>query len=162
MKRFRFRLEPLLRIRRQRDRQAESRQWQARQLYEAAQAEVDFLYAQLVESAQAVEARLGQTVEPESWVAHYQHMTQVRRAADAAETSAQRARAVLEEANRLRRRTAMELESLELLRRQQWQEHRKHTARTEQSRLDDIYQRRDLAAAHSVHDSIEADGRPLP
>lgn len=143
MKRFQFRLDKVLRLKQQKDRQAELRQISARQAWETAQQEVDSLYERLVRSASAVEARIGQTIETNSWIAQYQHLTQVRLAADVAEANAKRAMKALEEANRIRRITAVELESLQILRKQQWQEYRKEGALAEQLRLDDVYLHRD-------------------
>jgi flagellar FliJ protein len=143
MKRFQFRLEKVLRLKRQKDRLAESRQLQARRIWEAARNEVDFLLDRLVQSAAAVEAQVGRPIEPDFWIAQYQHMTQVRLAVDAAEARATKAMTALEEANRLRRVTAAELESLQLLRQQQWQQHRQESATVEQQRLDDVYLHRD-------------------
>jgi flagellar protein FliJ len=143
MKRFEFRLERLLRLKRQKDRQAESRQLQARRVWEAAQSEVESLLERLMQTAEAVENRIGRTIEADCWTAQFQHMTQVRLAVDAAEVKAKRALEGLEEANRLRRITATEVEALEHLRQEQWREHRQETALAEQHRIDDVYLHRD-------------------
>jgi flagellar FliJ protein len=142
MKRFRFRLESVLRLKRQFDRQAEVRQQQARGNWEAAQREVEELVERLVQGAAAVEARIGTVNETDCWIARYQHMTQVRAALDLAESHAQRAKNLLDEANRLRRKTAADLEALLQLRREQWRQHRHESALAEQNALDDVYLQR--------------------
>lgn len=160
MKRFRFRLESLLGLRRQKDRLAEARQLCARQAWEAAQSEVDTLLAQLVESATAIEARLGRTIGTDHWLAQYQHMTLLRLAVDRAEARAKRALTDLEEANRRRRTTATELEALERLRGEQWQEHRRDAARSEQKWLDDAYLHRREAGLATNHQLAEGSSEP--
>lgn len=145
MKRFQFRLESVLRLRRQFDRQAEVQQQRALRTWETAQLEVDQLLERLVQGAAAVEARIGKAIETDCWIARYQDLTQVRLAAEAAEVKASRAQALLEEANRKRRRTAAELESLMILRREKWREHRQEAAKAAQHQLDDAYLQRDVA-----------------
>ncbi len=157
MKRFQFPLEGLLRLRRQKDRQAEARQQTARLACEAAQREVDTLMEHLVASASAVEARIGQSLATERWVAQYQHISQVRIAVDQAELKACRARNILEEANRQRRLTALELQALEKLRVLKWQEHRRESARLEQHRLDDAF----LYRNDNIEQSVSADTRQI-
>jgi flagellar export protein FliJ len=162
MKRFVFRLESLLRLKRQKDRQAESRQLHARRVWEGAQLEVDSLLERLMQCASAVEARIGQAIETDRWIAQYEHMTQVRLAVDSAEAKAKRAMTALEEANRLRRITAAELEALKLLRQEQWQEHRKESAQAEQQRLDDAYLQRDGLSRQPMPSNRESIGDPNP
>lgn len=152
MKRFQFRLESLLGLRRQKDRLAEARQLRARQAWEAARTEVETLLGQLVESAAVIEARLGQTIGTDLWLAQYQHMTMLRLAVDRAEARAKRASAEFEEANRRRRITATELEALQLLREEQWQEHRHEAAQSEQKWLDDAYLHRREAGLATNHE----------
>lgn len=142
MKRFHFRLQRLLRLNQQKERQAELRQLQARGVWEAAGRDVDSLLDGLVRSAAAVESRIGRPIETDCWTAQYQHMTQLRLALDAAETSAQRAKTALDEANGFRRIAAAEVEALRFLREQQWQQHREESARAEQERLDEMWLRR--------------------
>lgn len=159
MKRFQFRLEKLLRLKRQKDRQAELRQLSMRRVWEAARQEVDSLHERLVRSASAVEARIGQTIETNCWIAHYQHITQVRLAVDVAEANAKWAMTALEEANRIRRITAVELESLQLLRQQQWRQYRKESALAEQQRIDDVYLHRDNLSQRSTTTNQETGRR---
>ena len=160
MKRFRFRLESLLSLRRQKDRLAEARQLCARQAWEAARSEADTLLAQLVESAAVIEGRLGRTIGTDRWVAQYQHITVLRQAVDRAEARARLAQTDFEEANRRRRITATELEALQLLREEQWQEHRHEAVQSEQKRLDDAYLHRREAGLATNHETTYGSSEP--
>lgn len=161
MKRFQFRLERLLRLRQQKDRQAEARQQTARQAWESAQAQADALLARLVESASAVEARIGHAIETDRWVARFQHMTQVRAALDTAQQNARRAMTTLEAANDLRKVTAAEVDSLQQLREQQWHQHRRETTQAEQRLLDDLYLHREHSSQLTAAGHPAANGDAL-
>lgn len=139
MKRFHFRLERLLRLKQQKERLAELRQLNARGVCEAAGREVDSLLDRLVQSAAALESRIGRPIATDCWIAQYEHMAQLRLAIDVAETNAKRAETALDEANRLRQAAAADVEALRFLRKQQWQQHRAESARAEQQRLDELW-----------------------
>lgn len=158
MKRFHFRLERLLKLKRQRERQAELRQRQARGLLDAARTEMKVLEESLSENAEAIESRLGQPVLPDFWMAHYQHMARLEQALNSAEAKTHKADANLEEANRVRAKIATEAESLEHMRTRQWREHRETAARTEQQRLDE-WGLRSWSLARSEPDSTSDGGK---
>lgn len=159
MKRFEFRLDRLLRLKQQTERLAELRQLDARGVWEAAQREVDSLVGRLARSAAEIESRLGQPIEADCWIAQYEHMAQIRLAIDAAETNQQRAKTALDEANRLRRIAAAEVEAIRFLRTQQWQQHRAESARAEQQRLDEMWLSRRVLAQSFVTNGQETERR---
>lgn len=134
MKRFEFSLERVLQVKKQRERLAEMLQQQARLAFDAAQAEVDALHAQL--------ARLAQPDGPLSWMARQQQAALVSQAVERAEGRAAQARARLEEAGRARARIATEVEALAHLRQQQWQAFRREQQNAQQAQLDEFGLRR--------------------
>ena len=146
MKRFHFRLERVLKLKQQRERLAELRQQQARQVVEAAKAEVARLTEQLRQTAGALGGKLGGAVPASAWVAHYEHSAQLGQALQSAEARVERALRGLHEASAQRTQIAREVESLLYLRRQQWDEHWKDVARAEQVQLDEQGMRRWMAA----------------
>ena len=149
MKRFHFRLQRLLKLKRQLERQAELRQSQARASLDAVETEVTGLLDRLTESSRAIESRIGQPVPPDCWVARYQYSAQIGRALDSAETAARFAACKLDEANAARTRVAREAEALSHLRQRQWQAHERQATRTEQQYLDGLSLRR-WSAAHGA------------
>jgi flagellar FliJ protein len=139
MKRFRFRLERLLRLKRQKERLAEMRQLHARGVCEAAEHDVARSLDQLVRGAAIAQSPVGQPIETDLWIAQYHYMTQLRQAVDAAETTAELARATLGEANRARQAAAADAELLVRLRKRKWEQYRAETARAEQQWLDELW-----------------------
>ena len=139
MKRFRFRLDRLLRIKQQKERLAELKQLQARGVFDAADREAKELIDRLSSSAATIESRVGQPVEAIVWHAQYQHMTQLRQGVDNAEAKAERAKAALDEANRHRKAAAAEVDALQFVRRGEFEKHRDETVRANQARIDEMY-----------------------
>src|SRR2546422_8526661 len=117
MKRFHFRLERVLKLKQQRERQAELRQQQARLMLENAKANVAVLTDRLIQNAAALEAQIGNLVQPDSWIAGYQYLAQIGQALELAEVKARRAGEGVREADALRARIAIEVEALLYLRR---------------------------------------------
>ena len=146
MKRFLFRLERVLKLKQQRERLAELRQQQARQLVEAARAEVSRLTEQLQQTAGALRGKGAGPVPAGTWIAHYVHSAQLGQALESAEVHVQRALQRLQEAAAQRTKIAQEVEALQHLRGQQWQEHSQDMMRAEQVRLDELGMRRWTAA----------------
>lgn len=142
MKRFLFRLERVLKLKQQRERLAELRQQQARQLVEAARAEVSRLTEQLRQTAGALHGKAAGPVAADTWIAHYVHSARLGQALESAEVHVQRALQRLQEAAAQRTKIAQEVEALQHLRDQQWEEHRQDMLRSEQIRLDELGMRR--------------------
>jgi flagellar export protein FliJ len=138
MKRFRFRLERVLKLKLQKERQAELRQRQARVVLQAAQSEVAAIEDRLAQNAAALESQIGQSVEPDLWLARYQHLTAIGQALESAEAKAQPAARDLEQADAARARIATETEALAQLRERCWEEHRANARRAEQQYLDEL------------------------
>ena len=137
MKRFRFRLAGVLRLKQQKERQAELRARQAQMVLESAELEAAALERRLVQNAAAVESYIGQSVPPDSWMARYQYVAMVGQALESAESKMRQAGRDLEQANLARARIATETEALAQLRQQDWQQHRVATQRAEQQQLDE-------------------------
>ena len=146
MKRFQFRLQRVLKLKQQRERQAELVQQKARLALEQARGEVRVLAERLAESAAAIEKDIGQTIPPDSWMARYHHAAQIGRALEAAEARARHAEERLQEAQRKRARIATEVEALRTLERQEWDKHIDESKRSQQENLDEIGLRRWQAA----------------
>lgn len=146
MKRFDFRLQRVLKLKQQRERLAELRQRQARQVLDAARAEVARLWEQLGHTAGALTGKLGGAVPASAWVAHYDHSVQLSKILETAEAREQRAEQGVQEAAALHTRIAQEVEALLCLRGQQWASHWQEVARADQVRLDELGLRRWRAA----------------
>lgn len=136
MQRFEFRLERLLKWRKHQERMAELRQQQARVLLDAAVAEVERLTAQIEETAASLDARVQAGGWTSACLACYQHTAQLAQGLAQAQKKVVLAERQLQQANAVRAGFAMQVESLEVLRRQQWLEHRRRQQRHEQERLD--------------------------
>ncbi len=138
MKRFRFRLQRVLKLKQQRERLAELRQLQARRALEAIRAEAARLRERLGQTAGALGGKLGAPIPAAAWVAYYEHSAQLGQAIEAAEARAERAARTLQEAAAQHAEIAREVESLLSLRRSQWELYLQDAARVEQTRLDEL------------------------
>ncbi|HZU37498.1 MAG TPA: hypothetical protein VFA18_16375 [Gemmataceae bacterium] len=137
MRRFQFRLERVLKWKQQRERLAELRQQQARVILDAALAQVEQLASQIQQTAADLEQRGVASQSASVWLACYQHTAQLGQALEQAEGKVRQVERQLQQANAARARIATEVESLQLLKRQQWQEHRRQRQRLEQTELDE-------------------------
>ena len=138
MRRFRFRLERVLRVKRQKEKQAELRTVQARAAVDAARKEVATLCEIMVETAAAIEASVGDQVQPDLWLARQQHAAQIGEAIGQAEQREQQAKRKLREAETARAQIAKETETLVNLRKQQCDQHRVEAARNDQNQIDAV------------------------
>ena len=136
MKRFRFRLERVLRLKRQKEKQAELRTALARATADAARTEVATLCEMMERTAAAAESGVGSHMHVDMWFVHQQHAARIGQAIEHAEHEQQQAEHRLQQAEAARARIATEVETLMHLRSQRWDEHRQDAAWTEQQRCD--------------------------
>jgi flagellar export protein FliJ len=141
MKRFTFRLQRVLRVKRQRERQAELNQGQAQSLAEAAKIQLETARQQLDHKASELAIRPGQPRSAASNIAAMQYLDQLQRLVDATESRVREAVQKLHEAIANRARVHREVETLNLLHRAKWQEHKRDAAHTMQQQLDDLSMR---------------------
>jgi flagellar export protein FliJ len=142
MKRYEFRLQRILRLKQQRERQAELGQQKATLTLEKARAEAALLAGRLAETAEAIERQIGRSVPPDSWMARYHHAAQIGRALQGAELRVRHAEQRLRDAAVKRAAISIEVEALRTLERQQWDEHVDDANRRAQDDLDEIGLRR--------------------
>jgi flagellar FliJ protein len=145
MKRFEFRLEQVLKLKKQREWLAEQKARQARMALDAAVAEAASLARQLAQVADSLIARRDQQADPVSWTTRHEQSTRLGQLLQLAEARAEQAREVHAEAEQQRARIAIEVEALLTLQRERWQEYRQEVARERQAQLDEMGLRRWLA-----------------
>jgi hypothetical protein len=146
VKRFEFRLEQALKVKRQQERLAELEQQRARVRMDAAQAQVAALHRKIEELAVALDKDIRRAGGQQLWMAHYDQSRLLGLALTAAEQRVRQAQQALHEADVRRRQIATEVEALVNLRQQQWQDYRQEAARAQQEQLDELGMRRWLAA----------------
>jgi flagellar export protein FliJ len=146
MKRFHFRLERVLSLKEQRERQAEMKQRQARARWEQARQECLRIEEELARTAANTGARLREAAALGTWRAYYEQATRLGELLTAARLRLAEAEKLLQEANRLRIQAAQEVETLRALRTNEWQSYRKEAARQQQNKLDELGLQRWLAA----------------
>lgn len=137
MKKFAFSLERVLQVKRQRERQAELRQQQARGELARLEQEICRLEERIRQSAELLQSAAARASDPLPWIARYEQSRQLAEILDAARQSERRALAKLEEANRLRKKASIEVEALLLLRRQELQAYQKEAQHEQQNWLDE-------------------------
>lgn len=137
MKRFLFSLERVLRLKRQKEKQAELRTALARATADAARTQVESLGEMMEHTAVAAESGVGSQMHVDMWFAHQQHAARIAQAIEHAEQEQQKAEHRLQQADAARAKIATEVETLVHLRSRQWDEHRHDMARTEQQRSDE-------------------------
>jgi flagellar biosynthesis chaperone FliJ len=133
-------------LKEQRQRLAELRLLQARQVLEKQRAEAAGVQERIRQTAEALGDRLGAAVPASFWIAHYHHAAQLEQLLRVAETKVDVARRAVEDAAKARTEIMKEVEALLYLRRQQWAEHREQLQAEEQVRLDEVSMRRWLTA----------------
>jgi flagellar export protein FliJ len=137
MKRFVFRLERVLGLRRQQERLAELRQAQARSNLQLAMAQWQAAQERLHHEASAIALRTPETLAAASRIATLRFLTHLQQQMQAEEARVKKAEQVLNEVNVQRLKVHREVESLEALRQEQWREHRREAGRITQNDLDD-------------------------
>ncbi len=145
MRRFHFRLERVLAVKKQREKLAEMRQQQARGQWEEARAECARIEEELLHNAVESAARLRQAAALGTWQAHYERAAQMEEWLRAARRTADEAEARLQEANRLRIQASLEVEALLSLRAREWENYRRDAGRRRQNDLDELGMQRWLA-----------------
>ncbi len=142
MQRFEFRLERVLKVKKQREWLAELAQKQARAALDAARADVAALNERIAHNAAAFASRLGSSEDAAAWLSRWQQSARLADLMDGLEAKANGAAVQYEEASAKRTAIATEVEALLFLRRQQWQEHRLLVQRAQQDQLDEVGMRR--------------------
>jgi flagellar FliJ protein len=138
VKRFRFSLEKLLRVKEQRERLAEAHVAQARREVQTCQERLARLDEALVGVSLRLQQSLGNAVQAETLTALFAQASRLERAIRAAEALLQKAETALREAIQERTRLSTEVEALDTLREQRWDEYRQEYERSEQERLDEL------------------------
>jgi flagellar protein FliJ len=138
VKRFEFRLERVLRLKRQRTRLAEIRQKRARLAVEAAEGRIATIRSDLARDAAGLGEKVGRALPAGAWQDVQAHAARLGRDLEVAESDLRRAAGELEQAAAARSRAAAEEEALLFLRRRALDAHHEAAARTEQVRLDEL------------------------
>jgi hypothetical protein len=138
LQRFEFRLERVLKLKKQREWLAELRQKQARAALDAARAEVAVIAEQIARSAAALEAGLAGAARDASWLARQEQSLRLRPLLELAEARARQADVNYQQASAARAQAATEVEALLHLRRQEWQAHRLAVLKARQEQLDEV------------------------
>jgi flagellar protein FliJ len=138
VKRFEFRLERVLRLKRQRARSAELRQKRARMVVEAAESRVAAIRQELARAALGLVEKVGKALPAGAWQGVQAHAARLGRDLTAAEADLLRAAGEFEQAAAARARAVAEEEALLYLRRHAEEVHREAAQRAEQVRLDEV------------------------
>jgi len=145
VRRFHFRLERVLSVKKQRERLAEIQQQQARARLEEAKAECRRIEDELTRTAASAAAKLREAVSLGTWQAPYEHVAHLSDLLTAAQARVSEAQKQLQEADRLRIQASLEVEALVGLRTREWQTYRRDAARQQQNNLDELGLQRWLA-----------------
>jgi hypothetical protein len=138
VRRFEFRLERVLRLKKQREWLAELRQKQARAALDAARTEVAAIQEQIAHSAAVLQAGLAAAGQDASWLSRHQQSLRLGLLLELAEAKARQADEKYREASAARTRIATEVEALLHLRQQEWHAHRLAVLRAQQEQLDEV------------------------
>lgn len=142
MKRFEFSLERLLKVKRQMERLAEIEQLRARQAVDRARAILEQLQNQLTRVAEQITASIGRTLPSHQWCAVADLSERISESIRISEQEVEQAELKLLAAAEQRAQLAAEVEALDTLRRQKWQEWQQEIQRADQDRLDELGLRR--------------------
>jgi len=138
VQRFEFRLERVLKLKKQREWLAELRQKQARAALDAARAEVTAIQEQIARSAAVLAAALSDAAKDVSWLARQQQSLRLGPLLELAEARACQADLQYQQASAARTQIAQEVEALQHLRHEEWQAHRQAVMRAHQEQLDEV------------------------
>lgn len=157
MKRFEFSLERLLNVKRQLERLAELEQQRAREAVDRARTRLDVLQEQLARVSEQLTASIGQPMASHQWATASELSERLGHSIHQAEREVQAAEEKYTAAARQRAQVATEVEALDTLRQQQWEQWRQEAQQQDQSRLDELGLRQWLAA-----NSAEAEPQGAP
>ena len=138
MKQFRFRLSRILKYQQQRRRQAELHQQQIQQRLEAAHAQVATIDRRLSDSRGLLDDYLGQPTHSGVWTTSLQHVVRIDHALEQAKQAARQVASELAKADEHRASVTTEEEALQILRRQQWEKHRRKAEQVAQEQIDEL------------------------
>ncbi len=138
MQRFEFRLERVLKLKKQRQRLAEQQQLRARAALDAARAEVAAIQGQIARAAAELAAGLAEASRDASWLARHQQAVRLAPVLELAEERARQADVRYQQASAARTQIATEVEALLHLRQQEWQAHRAAVRKAQQEQLDEV------------------------
>jgi flagellar biosynthesis chaperone FliJ len=147
VQRFEFRLERVLKLKKQREWLAELRQMEARAALDAARAQVAVLHDQVAQSAAALQACVADALRDAAWLARHQQALRLGPLLELAEANARQADHKYQEASAARTQIATEVEALRHLRQQEWHAYRLALLRAQQEQLDEVGLRRWQARA---------------
>ncbi|MCS7271042.1 MAG: flagellar FliJ family protein [Gemmataceae bacterium] len=142
MQRFEFSLERLLQVKRQLERQAEQVQRRARFAVEEAQAQVVCLRQQLQRLGEQLAGQVGCLLDGQQWATTVQLSDIYAQALQGAEKRLAEAEEHYQRAARLRLQLTQEVEALQTLRHQHWEQWRQQRQKVDQERLDELGLRR--------------------
>ena len=142
MQRFEFRLERVLKLKRQREWLAELRQRQARAALDAARAEVTAILDQIARSAAVLQDGLAAAGRDASWLSRHQQSLRLGGLLELAEAKARQADVRYQEASAARTQIATEVEALQHLRQEEWHDYRLGVLRAQQDQLDEVGMRK--------------------
>jgi flagellar biosynthesis chaperone FliJ len=158
VKRFDFRLERVLRLKKQLEHMAEISQQAAQVQATNAEAHVASLADQLVAMGNEMDLRVGQAEPIDAWRVRFEQGIRTGQALEAASGRARQAAQLLRDANARRARLATEVETLLGLRNQQWQAFARRLNRSEQEQLDELSLRRWRAAPAAASTNFFKEG----
>jgi flagellar FliJ protein len=138
VRRFEFRLERVLKLKKQREWLAEMRQKEARAALDAALAAVAAVNDQIARNAAALAAALAQAGQDGSWLARQQQSVGLGHLLELAEAEAREREVKFREACAARTQVAQEVEALLHLRGEEWQAHRAEVQKAQQEQLDEV------------------------
>lgn len=150
MKRFEFRLERVLKLKRQRERLVELRQQRARLMVETVEARILAIRNELTRNSLGLVSKIGQALPAGSWQGVQLHAISLDRELEKAEAELRRAMQELEQAAAALRQAVSEVEALLYLRRRAKEAHHDAVERAEQVRLDELGLQRWQAARDSA------------
>ena len=137
MKKFRFRLESLLRFKSRIEDQVESMQRQSLIAREAAATQTRSLAEQLSESSQVLKLTKGDIAEISTLVSHSQNLARIQQNLDNSHLEERRAQMKVDQIDNVRRKVSAEVESLDMLKQRLLTEHKRESNRKEQLKTDD-------------------------
>ena len=144
MKRFRFQLESLLRLKKQFHRMSELKQLEMKAKKEAAYQRVEELKRQLQLASDRFSQHVGESIRAGAYLSDRFCSAQIRDGITESQHFAEKAEQAYRQADEKRRRLAVEVEALAQLRIEQWNAYRKQALRQTFETLDDMILRNQL------------------